>query len=113
MLVLLASLRQSYPCALACLCDVVQYFVGLPLSSPQNKHLISLHTCQIISPTQSHTLQSSLQQRILLVALAQRENAFFVELLDIGTFPANCLFKRLFSLPNLKHKTLSSLPFFV
>lgn len=53
----------------------VQYtvLVCLPLSSPQNKDLISLYTCQTISSTQSRTLQSSLQQSISLDALAQRD----------------------------------------
>ena len=75
MLVLRVSLRQrSSYCS-----GVPMWFcpalVSLPLGSPhtQKKHLISLHTCQTISPTQSHTLQSSLQQSIIFDALAQRE----------------------------------------
>lgn len=105
-LVLLASLRQSSSFCTHMPMWFLSVLVGLPLSSPQNKHLISLHTCRTISPTQSHTLQSSLEQSIILDALAQREKTATKQL-DIGTFPANCLFNRLFSL----HKTFSSLPF--
>lgn len=73
MLVLVASLRQSSSLWTGMPVILSRILVGLPLSSPQNKHLIILHTGRTISPTQSHTLQSSLQQRIIVDALAQRE----------------------------------------
>lgn len=97
----------------------------LPLSSPQNQPVIRLHARRTISPTQSRTLQSRLQRSIVSDAPAQRRRApttpkkkqktpttTTTKQVDAGTFPADRLFKKLFSLPHHKHKTFSSLPFY-